>query len=86
VSNPWRGDIHDESGFNEFLVTAPPAGNVLTSVFRALRQRRDPDHSESIQPGREGKSPAKQDGVATSNEDEILLSETKAALKACLLL
>jgi POT family proton-dependent oligopeptide transporter len=86
VSNPWRGDIHDESGINRFLVTAPPAGNVITSVFRALRRRQHSDHSESIQPGREGQSPAQQDGAATSNEDEILLSETKAALKACLLL
>jgi hypothetical protein len=86
VSNPWHGDIHHESKFDEFLVTAPPAGNVITSVFRALRRRRDPGHRESIQSGREGQSPAQQDGAATSNEDEILLSETKAALKACLLL
>jgi POT family proton-dependent oligopeptide transporter len=86
VSNPWRGDTHDETRSNELLVTAPPTGNVLTSVFRALRRRQDPDHRKSIQPSREGQSPAQEDSSATPNEDEILLSETKAALKACLLL
>jgi POT family proton-dependent oligopeptide transporter len=55
-------------------------------VFRALRRRRDPDHRKSIQPSREGQSLAQEDSAATPNEDEILLSETKAALKACLLL
>lgn len=85
MSNPWRGHIHDESRFDESLVTAPPAGNVLTSVFKALRRRRN-DRCESAQPEHEGQSPAQQDGAATSNADEILLSETKAALKACLLL
>jgi POT family proton-dependent oligopeptide transporter len=86
VSNPWRGDIYNESEFDEFLVTAPPAGNVLTSVFGALRRRQHPDHCGSIHPGREGQSNTQQDSAATSNEDELLLSETKAALKACLLL
>lgn len=86
MSNPWCGGILDEFGVDEFLVTAPPTGNVITSVFRALRRRRHPDRCESIHPGRGGQSPAQQDGAATFNEDEILLSETKAALKACLLL
>ncbi|KAF1914535.1 proton-dependent oligopeptide transporter family [Ampelomyces quisqualis] len=79
------GYFHFNTGFDEFLVTAPPAGNVLTSVLRALRRRRDPNYQKSIQSGLEAQPAAQQDGAATASEDDILLSETKAALKACLL-
>jgi hypothetical protein len=54
-------------------------------VFEALRRRRVAKHRTSITLV-QGRSSAQQDDVAFSNEDEILLRETKAALKACLLL
>jgi POT family proton-dependent oligopeptide transporter len=67
-------------------VTAPPTGNVITSVLGALRRRRDPEHCKSTQAAGEEQSPARQDGLPTATDDELLLKETKAALKACLLL
>jgi POT family proton-dependent oligopeptide transporter len=77
--------IHDKIKFDQFLVTAPPTGNVITSVFEALRRRRVAKHRASITLV-QGRSSTQQDDVAFSNEDETLLRETKAALKACLLL
>lgn len=65
---------------------APPAGNVITSVLGALRRRRNPSHTGTSQPARAGQSPAQDNSAAISAQDEILLRETKAALKACLLL
>lgn len=75
----------DKIEFDQLLVTAPPTGNVITSVFRALRRRRDEKHRALISLVQEPSS-AQQDDVAFSHEDKILLRETKAALKACLLL
>ena len=75
----------DKTELDQLLVTAPPTGNVITSVFRALRRRRDAKYRASI-PLVQERSSAQQDDVPFSNEDSILLRETKAALKACLLL
>jgi POT family proton-dependent oligopeptide transporter len=86
VSDPWRGGFHDEPAVNKFIVTAPPTGNVITSVLGALRRRRESCHDKTIQPEREGQSSNQEGGAVTTSEDETLLRETKAALKACLLL
>lgn len=75
-----------QSRVDEITVKAPPAGNVIMLVLGALRRRRNLGHVGTSQPGRDGQSPAQQNGAATSTEDETLLRETKAALKACLLL
>ena len=75
----------NEIEFDQLSVTAPPTGNVITTVFRALRRRRDAKDRASISPVQEPSS-AQQDHVAFSHEDKMLLRETKAALKACLLL
>jgi POT family proton-dependent oligopeptide transporter len=75
----------DKVKFDHSLVTAPPTGNVITLVFEALRRRRVAKHRTSITLV-QGRSSTQQDDVVFSNEDENLLRETKAALKACLLL
>ncbi|KAF2998581.1 hypothetical protein E8E13_006343 [Curvularia kusanoi] len=73
-----------QAGFSHFI-TAPPTGNVITSVFEALRRRRQSHENETTHQGREEQDSAQQDRAAILSEDEKLLSETKAALKACLL-
>jgi proton-dependent oligopeptide transporter, POT family len=86
VRDSLRSDDHSESDADKFLVTAPPAGNVLTSVFKTLRRRRDPGYRNPNQTGGARQSSAQQDGSANPNEDEIIIAETKAALRACLVL
>ena len=54
-------------------------------MFEALRRRRDVRHRAPVSMAQE-RSSAQENSVAFSSEDEILLRETKAALKACLLL
>ena len=81
----WSVAIHEKTKFKQFSETAPPTGNVITSVFEALRRRRDVRHRAPVSMAQE-RSSAQENSVAFSSEDEILLRETKAALKACLLL
>lgn len=71
---------------NSSLVTAPPAGNVLTSVFKVLRRRRSPLHQDTNRKEDAGAASPHQDTPEVPDEDDVIMAETKAALKACLVL
>ncbi|TVY92733.1 putative peptide transporter [Lachnellula willkommii] len=71
-----------QAGFTHFI-RAPPAGNVLTSAFKTLR-RRAPGYRQQNQIGGVRQLSAQQDGSSNPNEDEIMMTEMKAALRACL--
>jgi len=71
--------------------TAPPSGNAIADLFRALRRRRNRVHPSLHVHVNQGEFELRpythlDDASIAPSKDEAIISDAKAALRACLVL